>query len=92
MSGKRYCNPATDLNKFDKRLSHCKEGVDQTCPVQGPDMSEKCYCNSTMDPNKSGKRLSRCEEGLTGHVQSRSQTCLVNFTGTRQWTRISSED
>jgi hypothetical protein len=88
MSGKRYCNPAMDLNKFDKRLSRCKEGVDQTCPVQRPDMSGKCYCNSTTDPNKSGKRLSRCEERV-------DRTCPVqepDMSGKLYWNPAMDQD
>jgi hypothetical protein len=35
--------------------------------------------------------LATTKKGLARHVRSRSQTCLVNTTGIRQWTRISSE-
>jgi hypothetical protein len=78
MFGKCFCNPSTDPEKFDKRLSHCK-GVDRTCAVHEPDMSSKAYWNLATDPDKSGGL--RNSEGAR-HVRARVghvRFCLLEF-------------
>jgi hypothetical protein len=55
MSGNYRWNPVTWPDNSDKRLSHCEDGVDRTCPVQEPDMSGKSYWNPAADPDNLGQ-------------------------------------
>jgi hypothetical protein len=64
MSAKGYWNPASTPDMSGVWPYPELKLRTQTCPVQGPNMSEKCYYNPATDLDKSSKRLSYCEEGV----------------------------
>jgi hypothetical protein len=85
MSKNDYYNPVTGLDKSKKGLSCCKDGVDRTCPVPKPGMSNFAYWNPATDPDKfRGLRNFKWPK----HVRVGGQICLVLLTRTRLGDRI----